>query len=121
MQHRIGYPIGGKILIQDQAPPPFHDVERRADDGSVLTQNVGLGRQRKARVESLEDVELARHVVGPRRDGPEWRPPEHGFPIPRAKQIRQVGVAGRELFDHELSRIEPGQASSNQEFADLRS
>ena len=66
----------------------------------------GSGASGKLGCKPLEDVELARHVVRARRDGPERRPPQDGLPVARAQQIGQVGVPGRELLDLQLARIE---------------
>ena len=67
MKVGIRLPIQREILIQHQAAAALHHVERCADHLHVLAQDKWLWSEREARVEALEDVELARHVVRPWR------------------------------------------------------
>ena len=53
----------------------------------------GCGRQRKARVQALEDVELARHVVRARRHRTEWRSAQHRLPRRRSAADRSGWTA----------------------------
>ena len=120
MKVGIRLPIQREILIQHQAAAALHHVELCADHLHVLAQDKWLWSEWEARVEALEDVELARHVVRPWRHRTERRPPQHRLPVARAEQIRQVGVAGWELLHLDRFGIEPAEPALNEEFRNPR-
>src|ERR687885_1601625 len=59
----VGLPVRGKFLVEDYSAAALHDVERRANHVHVFAQDERPRSERKHRMKSLQDVELASHVV----------------------------------------------------------
>jgi hypothetical protein len=99
--------FGRLLRADDEAAPALHEVEGRADDRGVPAEHERARREPVDRVDGLQDVELARHVVRARRHGAERRPAHHELLSAEAQQVSQVRVSARELLDrHRRRRVE---------------
>src|SRR5262245_23254222 len=65
----------------------FHQIKDRTDDAWVFAEHVRLRRQRKDRMQRLQDATLAGHVMGPRWHRTKRRPAHHKLLMAEAEQI----------------------------------
>jgi len=89
--------FGRDVVADHKAVAPLLDDEHGTDDALILAQQQAARRRREAPVQYRQHAVLAAHVVGAGRDRPQGRPAQHEFPRPKAKQIREVGLAAAEL------------------------
>ena len=100
----------GLLASNDEAMPPFHHVEHRANDRRILAEGVDARRQWKDGMDGRQPTILASHVVRGRGDRPERRSPDDELRGAEAQLIRQVRVPPWELRDlHALAIVEVRQ------------
>jgi hypothetical protein len=92
----------------DLTAPALHHEEVGAEDGGVVTEEVGARGAVEVTPESGEDLELAPHVVRARGDLTHRRPAQHQLVRADAEQIGQVRRSVRELEDVD-GPLDPGQ------------
>ena len=86
---------------QHQTVAPLHDMKVCAENGVVGTQHVASGRQTPCPPQARENAMFTAHVMGRRRDRPQWRAPQHILAPGEVEEIGQIGVTAAELANGE--------------------
>lgn len=91
--------FGRNAGAENDAPAALHQKEWRADDVRVFADQVDFGRGREVRMNGLQDLRFAHHIVSFGGNGTERGSAENVFAARDDKVVGEVGVAAGELFD----------------------
>jgi hypothetical protein len=103
LAHHSGRQVerGWRLPAQDDAAPPLHHIEGRADHRLIVAVEQrarGLGVDW---MQGAQHAVFAPHVVRRFDGGAEGRPAQHQFLIAQAQQVGEIGEAAGELRHHE--------------------